>query len=396
MKRKICVITGTRAEYGLLRWIMQGINDDPDLMLQVIAAGMHLSSEFGLTYREIEKDGFKIDLKVEMLTSSDTQVGIAKSMGLGLIGYADALNELKPDLIVVLGDRFEIFAAAAAALVARIPVAHLHGGETTEGVFDEALRHSITKMSHLHFVAAEEYRQRVIQLGEQPERVFLVGGLGVDNIKRLELLDRAALETSLGLKLGEKNLLITFHPVTLETSTSTDQMAELLAALSTLADTQLIFTMPNADTDGRALVKMVEQFVALHVNAHAFTSLGQLRYLSCIAQVDGVVGNSSSGLAEAPSFKKGTINIGDRQQGRLQAASVINCQPFRKSIESALSELYSSDFQARLTQVKNPYGEGGASAHVVKTIKNFEIEGIVKKSFYNFSFNNSGHSIEFN
>lgn len=396
MKRKICVITGTRAEYGLLRWIMQGVNDDPDLTLQVIATGMHLSPEFGLTYREIEKDGFKIDLKVEMLTSSDTPVGITKSMGLGLIGFADALNELKPHLIVVLGDRFEIFAAVSAALIARVPVAHLHGGETTEGAIDEALRHSITKMSHLHFVAAEEYRQRVIQLGEQPERVFLVGGLGVDNINRLELLDRAALETALDLKLGKKNLLITFHPVTLETSTSTEQMAELLAALSTLADTQLIFTMPNADTDSRALVKMVEQFVALHVNAHAFTSLGQLRYLSCISHMDGVVGNSSSGLAEAPSFKKGTINIGDRQQGRLQAASVINCQPFRKSIESALSELYSADFQARLTQVKNPYGEGGASALVVKTIKNFEIEGIVKKSFYNFHLNNSGYSIEFN
>jgi len=396
MKRKICVITGTRAEYGLLRWVMQGIKDDLDLTLQVIATGMHLSPEFGLTYREIEKDGFKIDLKVEMLTSSDTPVGIAKSMGLGLIGFADALNELKPDLVVVLGDRFEIFAAVSAALVARVPVAHLHGGETTEGAFDEALRHSITKMSHLHFVAAEEYRQRVIQLGEQPERVFLVGGLGVDNIKRLELLDRAALETVLDLKLWKKNLLITFHPVTLETSTSTDQMAELLAALSTLVDTQLIFTMPNADTDGRALVKMVEQFVALHVNARAFTSLGQLRYLSCIAQMDGVVGNSSSGLAEAPSFKKGTINIGDRQQGRLQAASVINCQPFRKSIESALSELYSADFQARLTQVKNPYGEGGASAHVVNIIKNFEIDGIAKKSFYDLPVNNSGRPIEFN
>jgi len=316
MTRKICVITGTRAEYGLLRWVMQGIKDDPELTLQVIATGMHLSPEFGLTYREIEKDGFQIDRKVEMLTSSDTPVGIAKSMGLGLIGFAEALNELNPDLIVVLGDRFEIFAAVAAALVARMPVAHLHGGEITEGAFDEALRHSITKMSHLHFVAAEEYRQRVIQLGEQPERVFLVGGLGIDNIKRLKLLDRAELEASIDFQLGAKNLLITFHPVTLETSTAEDQMAELLAALAELKDTQLIFTMPNADTDGRALIKMVQQFVAEHPNARAYTSLGQLRYLSCAAQVDGVVGNSSSGLAEVPSFKKGTINIGDRQRGR--------------------------------------------------------------------------------
>jgi GDP/UDP-N,N'-diacetylbacillosamine 2-epimerase (hydrolysing) len=294
MSRRICVITGTRAEYGLLRWVMQGIKDDPTLELQIVATGMHLSPEFGLTYREIEHDGFEIDRKVEMLTSSDTPVGIAKSMGLGLISFSDALNQLKPDLILVLGDRFEIFSAVAAALVARIPVAHLHGGETTEGAFDEAIRHSITKMSHLHFVAAEEYRQRVIQLGEQPDRVFLVGGLGIDNIKRLKLLNRAELESSLDFKLGQKNLLVTFHPVTLETATAADQMKELLAALAELPDTQLIFTMPNADTDGRALIKMVERFAAQHSNARAYTSLGQLRYLSCIAHVDGVVGNSSS------------------------------------------------------------------------------------------------------
>ena len=380
--RKICIITGTRAEYGLLRWVMQGIKDDPDLSLQIIATGMHLSPEFGLTYREIEQDGFQIDRKIEMLTSSDTPAGIAKSMGLGLIGIADALKELSPDLIVVLGDRFEIFAAVAAALVARIPVAHLHGGETTEGAFDEALRHSITKMSHLHFVAAEEYRQRVIQLGEQPERVFLVGGLGIDNIKRLKLLDRAELEASLGFKLGQKNLLITFHPVTLETATAADQMTELLAALAELQDTLLIFTMPNADTDGRILIRMVEQFVAQHANARAYTSLGQLRYLSCIAHVDGVVGNSSSGLIEVPSFRKGSINIGDRQRGRLQAASVINSAPTRQNIAAALTRLYDADFQAGLSRVYNPYGEGGASEKVVETIKHYALDGIAKKVFY--------------
>lgn len=382
MSRKICVITGTRAEYGLLRWVMQDIKDDPELTLQVVATGMHLSPEFGLTYREIEHDGFEIDHKVEMLTSSDTPVGIAKSMGLGLIGFADALNELKPDLIVVLGDRFEIFSAVAAALVARIPVAHLHGGETTEGAFDEAIRHSITKMSHLHFVAAEEYRQRVIQLGELPDRIFLVGGLGIDNIKRLKLLDRTELEASLDFRLEKNNLLITFHPVTLETATAENQMAELLAALAELQDTQLIFTMPNADTDGRALIKMVEQFVAQHPNARAYTSLGQLRYLSCIAHVDGVLGNSSSGLAEVPSFKKGTINIGDRQRGRLQAASVINCEPTRESIAAALERLYDTDFQASLNQVRNPYGEGGASEKVFETIKHYALDGVVKKAFY--------------
>jgi GDP/UDP-N,N'-diacetylbacillosamine 2-epimerase (hydrolysing) len=382
MTRKICVITGSRAEYGLLRWVMQGIKDDRELTLQVIATGMHLSPEFGLTYREIEKDGFQIDRKVEMLTSSDTPVGIAKSMGMGLIGFADALNELKPDLIVALGDRFEIFSAVAAALVARIPVAHLHGGETTEGAFDDALRHSITKMSHLHFVAAEEYRRRVIQLGEQPERVFLVGGLGIDNIKRLKLLGRAELEATLDFQLGQRSLLITFHPVTLEMSTAANQMAELLAALAELRDTQLIFTLPNADTDGRALIKMVEQFVALKSNARAYTSLGQLRYLSCVALVDGVVGNSSSGLTEVPSFKKGTINIGDRQRGRLQAESVINCEPTRQSITDAIERLRSTDFQRYLTQVCNPYGEGGASEKVIETIKHLSIDGIAKKAFY--------------
>jgi GDP/UDP-N,N'-diacetylbacillosamine 2-epimerase (hydrolysing) len=380
--RKVCVITGTRADYGLLRWVMQGIKDDSDLTLQVIATGMHLSPEFGLTYREIEQDGFRIDLKIEMLTSSDTSVGIAKSMGLGLIGFADALNELKPDLVVVLGDRFEIFSAVSAALVARIPVAHLHGGETTEGAFDESLRHSITKMSHLHFVAAEDYRRRVIQLGEQPERVFLVGGLGVDNIKQLKLLNRAELEASLGFKLTQKNLLVTFHPVTLETATASDQMAELLIALAELKDTQLIFTLPNADTDSRVLIKMVEKFVEQHRNAHAYTSLGHLRYLSCIAQVDGIVGNSSSGLLEVPSFGKGTINIGDRQRGRLQATSVINSAPDRKNIAAAIKKLYSADFQVSLSEVRNPYGEGGASEKIVTTIKNYAMDGIAKKAFY--------------
>ena len=382
MKRKICIITGTRAEYGLLRWVMQGIKDDNELTLQIIATGTHLSPEFGLTYKAIEQDGFQIDRKVEMLTSSDTSVGIAKSMGLGLIGFADALHELQPDLIVVLGDRFDIFSAVSAALVARIPVAHLHGGEATEGLIDEAIRHSITKMSQLHFVAAEAYRQRVIQLGEQPDRVFLVGGLGIDNINRLQLLDRAALEASLDFKLGVKNLLITFHPVTLETATAASQMQELLAALAQLKDTHLIFTLPNADTDGRELIEMVQNFVKQHTNARAYTSLGQLRYLSCIAQVDGVVGNSSSGLAEVPSFKKGTINIGDRQRGRLQADSVINCEPTQGSIASALTHLYSADFQESLHKVTNLYGEGGASEEIVSTVKAVSLDGILKKSFH--------------
>lgn len=385
MSRKICVVTGTRADYGCLRWVMEGIRAADGLELQIIATGMHLSPEFGLTYREIERDGFVIDRKVEMLLSSDTPAGVSKSMGLGLMGFGDAFEQLQPDLVLVLGDRFEIFAAAAAAMVARLPLAHLHGGETTEGAIDEAIRHSITKMSHLHFVAAEEYRQRVVQLGEVPERVFLVGGLGIDNIKRLELMDRAALEASLDFKLGPKNLLVTFHPVTLEKSTAGVQMAELLVALDVLEDTHLIFTMPNADTDGRILIAMIEQFVAARPHARAYTSLGQLRYLSCIRQVDGVVGNSSSGLAEVPSFHKGTVNIGDRQRGRLKAESVIDCSPERESIAGALRTLYSPEFQAQLATVRNPYGEGGASEKVVRVLQEYPLDTLLKKTFYDLA-----------
>ena len=383
--RKICVVTGARAEYGLLRWVMEGIRNSPKLELQVIATGMHLSPEFGLTYREIEKDGFRIDRKVEMLLSSDTPVGIAKSMGLAMIGFADVFDELMPDLLLVLGDRYEIFAASSSAMIARIPIAHLHGGETTEGAFDEAFRHSITKMSHLHFVAAEEYRKRVIQLGEHPDRVFNVGGLGIDNILKLRLLDRTKLENSIKFKLGSKNLLITFHPVTLENSTSAQQMGELLSALNKLDNTNLIFTMPNSDTDGRVLFQIIEEYVSSNIKSVVFTSMGQLRYLSCLKHVDGVIGNSSSGLLEVPTFKIGTINIGDRQRGRLKAISVIDCEPNEPSISSAIKKLYSADYQNRLTTVKNPYGCGGASESIVNILNDVSLDGLLKKRFYNLN-----------
>lgn len=382
MSRKVCVVTGTRAEFGLMRWLMQDVRSTPGLELQVLATGMHLSPEFGLTYREIEQAGFVIDARVEMLLSADSASAVTKSMGLGLIGYADAYARLAPDLIVVLGDRFEIFSAVAAALIAGIPVAHLHGGELTEGAFDEAIRHSITKMSHLHFVAAEDYRRRVIQLGEQPDRVFLVGGLGIDAIKRTKLLDRQELEDSLDFKLGSRNLLVTFHPVTLEGQSSGQQMTELLAALSELEDTHLIFTMPNADTGGRELAGMVDTFVANHPRARVYSSLGQLRYLSCMRLVDGVVGNSSSGLAEAPSMAVGTVNIGDRQSGRLLADSIINCSPERESIKRAIQQLYDPRFRASLPRTVNPYGNGGASERIVKVLKENSLDGIVKKRFY--------------
>lgn len=385
MKRKVCVVTGTRAEFGLLRWLMEEINGSAGLELQIIATGMHLSPEFGLTHHEIEEAGFHINFKVEMLLSADTCTAVTKSMGLGLIGFADAYHQLSPDIIVLLGDRFEIFAAAAAALIAKIPIAHIHGGETTEGAFDEAIRHSITKMSHLHFVAAEEYKRRVIQLGEAPNRVFNVGGLGIDAIKRIKLIDQHTLEKSIDFRFRKRNLLITFHPVTLEKQSSTQQMEALLSALDGLHDTGLIFTMPNADTGGRELSALINQFVATHPNARVYSSLGQLRYLSCMKFVDGVVGNSSSGIAEAPSFGIGTVNIGDRQKGRLCATSVINCEPTTDRIREALDKLYCPNFRENATNTVNPYGNGGASAEIAKVLNQHSLKGIIKKSFHDLS-----------
>ena len=384
--KTICVVTGTRAEYGLLRWVMEGIQESPLLNLQLVVTGMHLSPEFGLTINEIKNDGFMVDRCVEMLVSSDTPVGITKSIGLGLIGFADAISELEPDMLLVLGDRYEIMAAVVWAMINRVPIAHLHGGEATEGLIDEAIRHSITKMSHLHFVAADEYRRRVIQLGERPSSVFQVGGLGVDNIVNLDLLKRDTLEESLGLHFKEKNLLITFHPVTLDSKSSEDQMVELLAALHELEDTYLIFTMPNSDTDGRVLFKQIGSFVSEHKNASVFTSLGQLRYLSCVAQVDAVVGNSSSGLAEVPSFKKATINIGDRQRGRIKAKSVIDCGPDRSAILQAIQNVYLGEFQNDLKSVVNPYGEGGASQSIVEILESANLDNLIKKSFYDIEY----------
>ena len=382
VKRKICVVTGTRAEYGLLRWVIEGIAKSPVLELQLIATGMHLSPEFGITVQEIESDGHRIDRKVEMLLSSDSPVGITKSMGLGMIGFADALADLQPDLLLVLGDRFEIFAAASAALIACVPIAHIHGGELTEGAFDDALRHSITKMAHLHFVAADDYRQRVIQMGESPDRVFLVGGLGVDAIKRFNLLNRDELEKSLDFKFGLRNLLITFHPVTLENATSAHQMGELLAALDHLEGTHLIFTMPNADTHSRDLIQMITDYCASRSNAKCFVSLGQLRYFSCIAQVDGVIGNSSSGLIEVPSFKTGTVNIGDRQRGRIKANSVIDSLPTRESIRESISRLYCHSFIAKLDATTNPYEFPDPPSRIVKTLEQYQTTDSLKKAFY--------------
>ena len=381
-KRKICVVTGTRAEYGLLYWLMKEINVDNALVLQVVVTGMHLSKEFGNTYQQIEKDGFTIDKKVDISLTSDTELAISKSMGLGVIGFADVFNKLQPDLIVVLGDRFEIFSAVSAALIAKIPVAHLHGGEVTEGVIDESIRHSITKMSHLHFAATDEYRNRIIQLGEQPDKVFHVGGLGIDNINKLKLLSKADFENTINFELGEKNILITFHPVTLEKSTSGMQFQALLDSISELKNTKIIFTKANADIDGRVINTMIDDYVAKHDNTIAFTSMGQLNYLSALQFIDAVVGNSSSGLIEAPSFKIGTIDIGDRQKGRIKTDSVISCLPKKRNIDSAFNKMYSEEFQNTLDQVENAYGKGGASKEIVNIIKSVNLHNIIKKPFH--------------
>lgn len=382
MTRKICVVTGTRADYGLLYWLMKEIDLDSELKLQIIATGMHLSPEFGLTYKEIEKD-FKIDKKIEMLLSSDTSIGISKSMGLAQISFVEAYEELKPDIIVILGDRYEIFSAASAAMIARIPIAHLHGGETTEGAFDESIRHSITKMSHLHFTATQEYKNRVIQLGEHPSKVFNVGGMGIENIKRLKLLNKEEFEKSIEFKLNKKNILVTFHPVTLENSTAKEQFQELLDAIDELEDTNIIFTKANSDTNGRIINQMIDEYVAKNYHKSiGFISLGQQRYLSALQYVDAVVGNSSSGLLEAPSFKIGTINIGDRQKGRIKAKSVINSEVNKTSILKSFSKLYSKAFQDLIEESKNPYGDGIASRKIIEIIKNEDLKNILKKSFY--------------
>lgn len=384
--KKVCVVTGARAEYGLLYWTMKQMQNSSDFDLQICVTGMHLAPEFGLTYSQIEADGFFINEKVEILLSSDTAIGISKSIGLGMIGFSEAFQRLKPDIILLLGDRFEIFSAAAAAMVSRIPIAHCHGGEATEGSIDESIRHSVTKMSHLHFTSTDEYRNRVIQLGEHPDRVFNVGALGIENINRLKLLSRAETEASIDFELGKKNILVTFHSVTLEQATSEKQFGELLRALDSLENTNIIFTKPNADTDGRVLISMIDEYVAKNTSKSiSFISLGQLRYLSLLQFVDVVVGNSSSGLIEVPSFKIPTINIGDRQRGRLKSASVIDCEPNKTSIIEALKTAYSDSFREGLASVKNLYGNGDSSSKIISILHEVDLSAILKKKFYNIN-----------
>lgn len=378
--RKICVVTGSRAEYGLLNGLMKAIHEDADLQLQVIATNMHLSPEFGLTFREIEKDGFTINKKVEMLLSSDTPNATAKSVGLGTIGFADAYEDLQPDMIVVLGDRYEILSAVSTALFYKIPVAHLHGGEITEGAYDDCIRHAITKMSHLHFTATEEYRNRVIQLGEQPDRIFNVGAIGIENIKKVPLMSKKELEESIGFEMSDKCLLVTYHPVTLENSSAEEQCKNLLAALEQFNDYRIIFTMPNSDTNGRIIMHEIEKFVEKNKERSiAFKSLGLRRYLSALQYVTAVIGNSSSGIIEVPSFGIPTLNIGNRQKGRIAANSVVNSGTSEEDILAGLKKI----LYAEKKEITNPYEGKNTIADILQVLKTYPLKRLIQKSFYN-------------
>ena len=381
--RKICVVTGTRADYGLLTPLLHEIKNDKDLELQLVVTGMHLSPEFGSTYKEIEKE-FKIDRKIEILLSSDSSVGVSKAMGLANISFSETFQESKPDILVVLGDRFEIFSAVSTAMILRIPIAHLSGGELTEGAIDDSIRHSITKMSHLHFVATQEYKNRVIQLGENPNRVYNYGEAGLDNIINLKLLSKGNFEKSINFILDKQSLLVTYHPTTLDVIEKVEEdFKNILEVLDELENTSLIFTKANSDEGGRLINNMIDNYIKTSSKkAIAFTSLGQLRYLSALQYVDAVFGNTSSGIVEAPSFKIGTINIGTRQKGRVQALSVINSTNEKQSIQNAIGKLYSDEFKSQLKGVINPYGKGKSSYNTKEVLKNIDLENIIRKSFW--------------
>ena len=381
-KKNICVITGSRAEYGLLYPLLVLLKKSNQINLQIVATGSHLSSSFGATYKEIESDGFQIDKKVEMTLASDTPSSISKSTGLGIIGFSDVFTDLNPSVVVVLGDRYEVLAAAIAAYFSNILIAHLHGGETTLGAYDEGIRHSVTKMSWLHFVAAESYKKRVIQLGEEEDRVFNVGGLGVDNIKKTKLLTKRELIKKTGIQFGKKNILVTFHSVTLEGASSIKQLKVILDVLSDFTDLYIIFTLPNSDKNSVALKELIEGFVLSNKNTISFKSLGRLKYLSTLRYIDGVLGNSSSGLLEVPSFNIGTVNIGDRQEGRLKASSVIDCKPDKKSIQKAIRKLFSVKFRESIRSVVNPYGKGDASKKILEILQNISKPKNLKKPFH--------------
>jgi GDP/UDP-N,N'-diacetylbacillosamine 2-epimerase (hydrolysing) len=383
--KRIGIMTGTRAEYGLLKSLMQEINKDNDLELYLIVSGMHLSPEFGMTYKEIEEDGFEINAKVEMLLSSDSPAGISKSIGLGVIGFADEFQRADLDMLILLGDRYEALSAAISAMVMRIPIAHLHGGELTEGAIDEGIRHSITKMSYLHFTSTEEYRRRVIQLGENPERVFCVGAVGVENIKKINLMTKEELERSIHFEIDENTVIVTYHPVTLENNTVEEQFLNLLEVLDRNPKIRMIFTKANADTNGRIVNELIDKYAAQNSErACAFMSLGQKRYLSALKYCRIVIGNSSSGIIEAPSFGKPIINIGDRQKGRICADSVINCGYTQQEIQRAMETALTEEFENKARNCRNPYEKENTAANIISVIKDYLLNDKIKlkKGFY--------------
>lgn len=382
--KKVCVITGSRAEYGLLKSLLEEIQHKETMELQLVVTGMHLSPEFGLTYKEIERDGYVIHEKVEMLLSSDTSIGVSKSVGLGIIGFTDTFQRLAPDSVIVLGDRYEIFAACSAAMMLNIPIIHLHGGEITEGAIDDSIRHCITKMSQLHFTSTESYRDRVIQLGEQPSRVFNVGALGVENIKKITLLSKQALEKVIQLKIEGKTALVTFHPVTLDEETAEEQFKEVLKALDAFPDMKLIFTKANADRGGRIINKLIDEYTEHNKErAIAVTSLGQLNYLSALQFVDLVIGNSSSGIIEVPSFHIPTINIGNRQKGRVASLSVIQCKTQASEMIASIHKGLSKDFKEEVKKYDNPYEKENTCLEIIKYIEAYMAnEHTTQKTFY--------------
>ncbi len=387
MIKKVCVFTGGRAEYGLLKPLLDEINADKKLDLKLMVSGMHLSSEFGLTYKKIEDDGFVCDEKIEIVLSSDTTVSICKSMGLGLISFSEALDRIKPDILIVLGDRFETMVAATSALVSRVPLAHIQGGELTLGAIDDQFRHAITKMSMLHFVTTHEYKKRVIQLGENPETVFNVGAINVDAMKKIQPLEKNELEDQLNFKIGSRTILITFHPITLEKDTSGKYFSQLLGALDEVENLRVIFTKTNADTDGRVINNLIDSYVEKNQNnTVAFTSLGQIKYISALHYVAAVVGNSSSGIIETPTFKVPTLNIGDREKGRVLAKNVLNCKQSKNSIKEAIEDVLSYKFKHSIKGMKNPYDKGETSKNIIKIIKEYKIPSSTKKEFYDISF----------
>ena len=382
MKRKICVVSTSRADYGLLFWLLKEIEKSRFLELSLVLSGAHLEERFGLTYKEIERD-FKHFYKVPLGLENDDETALCLAFSAGVAGFSKVLEQIKPDIMVLLGDRYEMLSAGIAGMLRAVPLAHIHGGESTQGAIDEGIRHALTKMSHIHFCATSLYKKRIIQLGENPARVYNVGGLGVENIKRLELLGKKDFENSLGFKLGKKNILVTFHPQTIEKKSASKQFSQILNALDSLKDTHFIFTGANADNGGKIINEMAQSYCLKNQEKAIFVmSLGQLRYLSAIKHADIVLGNSSSGISEAPSLKKATINIGNRQKGRIKAPSIIDVKCDKSKILKAIKKAYSKDFQAKLKSVKNPYDSGFASKKIIKVLENIKLNGILQKKFY--------------